>query len=83
MRRMEFVFVHGSKSRLTITPERVTIKVASKEGDYVGVFYAAAAVIATLTDFDVSLRGVFDMKTRKIELYSGRRNRKLYGTYEF
>lgn len=47
----------GKHSRLTITPERITVKVAPGHTEMTGAWADAANAIAEHLDFDRSLRG--------------------------
>lgn len=58
-RKLEVLEAAGKFSRLTITPERVTVKILPEHADMAEIWVNAAEAIATRVAFDRSLRGRF------------------------
>lgn len=71
-RSSELVTALGKKSRLTVTPTRVTVKVSRDLRDRAEEIYRLALSIAEDIDPDVSMRGVFDFKNNQIRMHTGR-----------
>jgi hypothetical protein len=71
----------GTKSRLTVTSTRVTVKVCGSDGEMYDELYLAGHAIAELIDSEKSLRGVFDTDHRRISMYFA--NGENYKTYSF
>jgi hypothetical protein len=47
----------GTTSKLTITPDRITVKVRTADAEMANTWFEAAKAIAERVDFDRSLRG--------------------------
>ena len=84
-RLLEVVVAGGTHSRLTIAPERITVKVAPDHAEMADAWTVAATAIAERIDLDRSLRGRFRPDRTSIWLStdtSGWGNRR-YFLYDF
>jgi hypothetical protein len=77
----ELVVLPGKKSRLTITPLRVTVKVSQEHKELEAELVEASQRIAESVTLDRTLRGCFDVRNRRITLYT--KYPALMMTYDF
>lgn len=72
MRSFELVFVPGKKSRLTVTPTRVTVKVSQANAELASVLADAGRKIADRINLDRSMRGGYDLLKERVFLQTER-----------
>lgn len=77
-RRLEVKKALGDISRLTITPERITIKIAPPHAEMTEVWTRAAETIAAKISISRSLRGRLDPGNSTVWLETGNREPFLY-----
>lgn len=80
-RRIEVLRTPRAFSRLTITPERITVKIAPAHEDMTEEWTKAAVFIASRIDFGRSLRGRFT--PGKSEIWLATDNGKTAFLYDF
>lgn len=71
-RTFEVVEAQNAKSRLTVTPTRVTLKIHPNHEEKRERLIAAAHAIADQTDYPQSLRGFFNFEKGMIQMRNGK-----------
>lgn len=82
-RRLEVMETSGAFSRITITPERITVKIRTAHADMTKTWMEAAEAIASQLDFSRSLRGKLDPERPEIRLETDNSKSASYRSFLF
>lgn len=85
-RLTEIVFTDSpKKSRLTVTPHRVTVKVSLADREISAFLFTVGQNVARNVDSETTMRGQFDLLTNTVTLQTERRHPSTFVkiTYNF